>query len=279
MRQVGLCLCLFLLAPYLWAGQGKLIATAATTNIEGAAGGGIVPWAVLAGYDSRDETSMSVFRTRVEVDDYALDSYGVAVGLFDRAELSVAHQSFHLNSLHTDIDQKVIGAKVRLYGDLVYSALPQVSVGIQYKRLLDGDIAGLVGAKNNRSGNDIYLAASKVHLGAVAGYNLLWNLTVRRTKANQIGFLGFGGDKASDASWQVEGSLAVLLNRRLAVGIDYRQKPDNLGFAQEDDWADLFLAWFPNKHINVTAAWAELGDIAGAKDQQGLYFSVTGYVW
>jgi hypothetical protein len=37
------------------------------------------------------------------------------------------------------------------------------------------------------------------------------------------------------------------------------------------------VAWFPNKVISVTAAWLDLGDIAGAKSQKGAYFSVTGY--
>ena len=31
------------------AGQGRLLATGGATQIEGAAGGGIVPWAVLSG--------------------------------------------------------------------------------------------------------------------------------------------------------------------------------------------------------------------------------------
>ena len=67
-------------------------------------------------------------------------------------------------------------------------------------------------------------------------------------------------------------------NRHLAFGIEYRQKPDNLSFAREEDWNDVFIAWFPNKHINVTAAWADLGDIAGVKDQQGWYLSLTAYL-
>jgi hypothetical protein len=58
------------------------------------------------------------------------------------------------------------------------------------------------------------------------------------------------------------------------VGLEYRQKPDNLSFAVEDDWSDAFVAWFPNKHVAVVAAWAELGSIATLEDQNGLYLSV-----
>ena len=34
---------------------GRLLATGGATMIEGAAGGGLVPWAVLAGYGTREE--------------------------------------------------------------------------------------------------------------------------------------------------------------------------------------------------------------------------------
>lgn len=278
MKQILVILGL-LFSACLQAGTGKLIATAATSSAEGAAGGGIVPWAVLSGYDSRDETSASAFFTSVNVDEYRLDSYGVALGLYDRVEVSAAHHRFRLKQLNTEIEQDILGVKFRLLGDLVYTPWPQLSLGAQHKRLDDGAIARLVGADDSRSGTDWYLAASKVHLGLVKGYNLFWNITLRRSNANQLGLLGFGGDLNSGYDWLAEGSLALLLNRHLAIGVEYRQKPDNLAFAQEQDWSDLFIAWFPNKQVNVTAAWANLGDIAGAEDQQGLYVSVIGYMW
>ena len=261
------------------AGDGKLIATAGTTQLEGAAGGGIVPWAVLAGYDSREQVSASVFTTRVSVDDYQLNTVGAAIGLYDRIELSAAHQTFDLAKLGGEIKQNVLGVKARLYGDVVYSRWPQISAGIQHKRLLDSNVARAVAADSIRNGTDFYLAATKVHLGAVQGYNLLWNLSLRATRANQLGLLGFGGDKSDQYKLQAEGSLALLLSRRLAIGVEYRQKPDNLSFADEDDWADVFVAWFPDKNFNLTLAWADLGSIAGADDQKGLYLSLTGYVW
>lgn len=261
------------------AGEGKLIATAATTSVEGSAGGGIVPWAVLSGYGSRDETAASVFATRVDVDDYRLDSRGAAVTFYDRVELSVAHHTFDLKHLGGEIEQEVFGAKVRLYGDAIYSPWPQLSAGVQHKRLLDGAIAAAVGADASDRGTDVYVAATKIHLGLVAGYNLLWDVTLRRSNANQLGLLGFGGDQNSGYEWLAEGSAALLLNRHVALGVDYRQKPDNLSFAREDDWSDVFVAWFPNKRINITAAWADLGSIAGADDQRGWYVSVTAYGW
>ena len=36
------------------AGQGKLLGTPGVSQVEGSAGGGLVPWAQLAGYASED---------------------------------------------------------------------------------------------------------------------------------------------------------------------------------------------------------------------------------
>jgi hypothetical protein len=98
--------------------------------------------------------------------------------------------------------------------------------------------------------------------------------TLRATKANQTGLLGFGGDKHDDYSPEFEGSAAYLLTRHLAIGGEYRSKPDNLGFAKEDGWWDLFAAYALNKSLSVTLAYADLGDIATFKSQHGLYVSL-----
>ena len=178
--------------------KGKLLATAATTSIEGSAGGGIVPWAVLSGYDTREQISIGSFATRVDVAAYRLDSYGLSAGLYDRIELSAAHHTFDLKRSNIAIEQDIFGAKIRLFGDIVYTEHPQISIGLQHKKLLDTNIATAVGAGTTHSGTDIYLAATKLHLGLAAGYNVLWNMNLRRTKANQLGLLGFGGDKNDD---------------------------------------------------------------------------------
>jgi hypothetical protein len=160
----------------------------------------------------------------------------------------------------------------------VYSTWPQLSVGIQHKELDDGSIATAVGADNSSSGTDFYLAATKVHLGAIAGFNAVWSEAARATLANQLGVLGFGGVNNDDYQIMAEASAGVLFGRHLAVGVEYRQKPDNLGLGEED-WRDIFVSYIPNKNLSFTLAWAELGSIAGAKDQQGLYLSLNGQLW
>ena len=104
--------------------------------------------------------------------------------------------------------------------------------------------------------------------------HLLVNATLRSTRANQAGLLGFGGDRKAGRSLVLESSVAVLLDPHWAVGVEYRQKPDNLGFAREDDWKDAFVAWFPNKHVAVVAAYADLGSIATLDKQRGPYLSL-----
>lgn len=275
---LGLCLC----GELAVAGEGRLLATGGATSLEGAAGGGIMPWAVLAGYGERGEWGADVFATRVETGDYRLDVAGVAVAYGNRIELSYARQRFDLGTLARDLSLPdnslsldTLGLKVRLAGDLIYDRLPQISLGLQHKRQRDFLVPSLVGAQR-REDSEGYLAASRLILGGAFGYNLLLNANLRYSRANELGLLGFGGDRRDRHSWLKEGSVAVLLGRHWAVGIEYREKPDNLSFAGESDWADLFVGYFPNKNLALVLAYARLGEIATLDNQDGVYLSVQG---
>tara|TARA_Y100001949_G_scaffold171160_1_gene173223 strand:+ start:7024 stop:7881 length:858 start_codon:yes stop_codon:yes gene_type:complete len=264
------------------ADAGRLLATGGATSLEGSAGGGITPWAVLAGYGERGEWGGDVFATRVETGDYRLDVAGVAVAFDNRLELSFARQRFDLGTLARDLSlpenslsQDIFGAKLRLFGDLVYDRLPQVSLGVQHKRQKDFLIPSLIGAQRDED-TEAYLTASRLILAGAFGYNLLLNGGVRYSRANELGLLGFGGDCRDSRSLLKEGSAAVLFNPSWALGVEYREKPDNLSFAGESDWADLFLGYFPNKRLAVVLAYARLGEIATLDNQDGLYLSVQG---
>ncbi|MES2760515.1 MAG: DUF3034 family protein [Pseudomonadota bacterium] len=284
----------FVLAASLSAGaalaqvspdMGKLTATGGVSQVEGAGGGGLTPWALIGGYGSRDSWGANAHYTRVSTQDYSLDSYGVAVGLFDRVEVSLASQDFRgslapLNDLR--IRQDIVGVKVKLIGDAVYDqdlALPQIAVGVMAKR--NKGIGGLgalgitkvtqLGAQDE-NGVDYYVAATKILLD----HSLLLNGTVRATKANQMGLLGFGGDKGDSYEAKLEVSAAYMISRKLVAGIEYRMKPRNLGVDNEKAYYDAFIAWFPSKHVSVTAAYAVLGDITvfNPVRQRGMYVSV-----
>ena len=255
----------------------RLIATSGVTQLEGGAGGGLTPWAVISGYADEGEYSIGAFHTSTDVQDFRLKVNGVSASYDNRFEISAALQSFEIKGVAGDLRQEIYGAKYRICGDAIYSALPQVAAGVQYKRLLDGDIADAVGAEDSDSGIDYYVSATKVHLAAVAGYHFLWNATLRATQANQMGLLGYGGDDESGYTLQPEVSALVLLTDDLALGAEYRKKPDNLSAFDEDSFSDVFVAWFPNKNVNLTLAYADLGSIAGSEDQDGFYFSISSW--
>lgn len=273
---VGFC------AGAVQADDGRLIATGGASSIEGAAGGGITPWAVLAGYGEKGEWGTDLFATHIDLPDYKLDAVGMAVAYDNRVELSYAHQRFDLGSLVSklhlpddSLSQDIFGVKVRLFGDLIYDYLPQVSLGLEYKHQNDFLIPSLVGARRDAD-TEGYLTASRLFMGAAFGYNLVVNGGVRYSRANEIGLLGFGGDRKDTRSVLKEGSVAVLFNPRWAMGLEYREKPDNLAFSGESDWADLFLGYFPNKHLSFVLAYARLGTIATLDNQNGTYLSIQG---
>ena len=198
----------------------------------------------------------------------------------NRVELSYARQSFDLGTLGDALGlrdkafrQDIFGAKVRLFGDLIYGTAPQVSAGVQYKRHLDFAIPRAVGARRDDD-MEFYVAATKLVLAGVFDRNVFANATARLSRANQIGILGFGGDRDDSRDLLFEGSAGIFLTRHIALGFEYRQQSNNLSFADQDDWFDAFLGIFPNKHVSVIAAYADIGDVATLKNQSGWYLSV-----
>ena len=259
---------------------GKLLLTAGVSQVEGAAGGGLTPWAVIGGYGTDGQFGGSAFLTRVDVGDYRLDTVGVLVGLHDRVELSIARQRFDTEKVGGllglgdgfTLQQDIVGIKVRVAGDAVLDsdrAMPQIAIGAQYKRNDQGAVLDFIGAESD-SGTDVYVSATKLMLA----HGLLLNGTLRFTKANQIGILGFGGDRHDGYRPQLELSAAYLLTRTLAIGAEYRTKPDNLSIAGEDDWKDVFIAWAPNRRVSLTVAYVDLGNIVIRDHQRGVYASL-----
>lgn len=259
---------------------GKLLLTGGVSNVEGAGGGGLANWATITGYETRDGVGANVHATWLGLPDYDFQTYGGAVGFRDRIEVSYARQAFDTGSTGGKLGlgkgftfhQDVIGLKLRLTGDAIYdqdSWKPQLAAGVQFKHNDRAAIIKAVGGKDN-DGVDYYLAATKVLLNQ----SLVLDGTLRATKANQMGILGFGGNKHDEYALQFEGSASYLLSKRLLVGAEYRSKPDNLAGLKEDDAFDVFAAYAINKHLSVTAAYVDLGEIVTFKNQRGLYVSL-----
>ncbi len=260
--------------------SGRLLATSGVSQLEGAGGGGLAPWALITGYGTNAAVGGNVHDTFATTSDFTLESLGAAVGVHDRVELSYAHIWFDTRQAGArlgigrgrTITEDVAGLKVRLFGDAVYdqdSWLPQVAAGAQFKSNDDHALLRAVGARSAQ-GVDFYLSATKIFLAQ----SLLANATVRMTKANQFGLLGFGGDRTAGYRPEFEGSLAYLATRRLAFGAELRTKPDNLRFAHEGPALDAFAAYFINKHASVTLAYVDLGPVANQGRQDGAYLSL-----
>jgi len=147
--------------------------------------------------------------------------------------------------------------------------MPQTAVGLQYKRNDQSAVIHAIGGKS-AEGVDFYGTATKLFLEQ----NVLLNATVRATRANQLGILGFGGNRNSGYSAEFEGSAAYLLSRKTAIGFEYRTKPNNLRFAAENRWLDVFIAYFPTRNVSLTLAAVDLGDIALQRRQRAVYVSL-----
>src|SRR5580692_10640894 len=70
----------------------RLLATGGIMEIEGSGGGGLTPWALISGLGTDAQVGASGYCTRVSPDDFTLESCGVAAGIANRVELSVARQ-------------------------------------------------------------------------------------------------------------------------------------------------------------------------------------------
>lgn len=280
-RRFTLCLSLLLLWPLVAPAQSsRILATGGGTSLEGQAGGGITPWAVMAGYGSSGEWSATAFYSHVTVDDYDLDAYGVAASFDDRIELSLARHELDLGTLGPlvgrpggTLEQDVLGLKYRLAGDLIYTQTPQVVFGLQFKKHSDATLPRAVGARRD-SDVEAYVSVARLWLAGLFDRNVFANGTVRLSRANQLGLLGYGGDRGDGHEVLLEAAAGVFLSRQFALGVEYRMQPDNLTAAPQDDWYSAFVGWFPNKRLSLIAAWASLGDVATLTDQSGLYLSL-----
>lgn len=279
------------------ASTGKLVLTGGVSTIEGAAGGGISPWALIGTQATDGEMGFSANLTQAEVKDYSLSTYGVAFAAYDKIEFSLAQQRLDAGKAGAPLGlpgltlkQDVFGIKYRLAGEAILDSdrwMPQISIGAQHKRLDAEGLAPtlrLLGA--SLEGTDLYLSATKLFLKP----GILVNGTLRATKGNQNGLLGFGatlGGANDSYELMPELSVAKLISRDLAIGFEYRAMPNNLERAgraaglgdglASDDWFDVFVAWAPTKQFSLTAAYLDLGRIVPAttanRDQTGVYLS------
>jgi hypothetical protein len=274
-------------------GSGKLLATGGVTELEGAGGGGITPWALITGYETNRQVGVTAFGTYANTGHLTVSDGGVAIGLFNRVEFSYARLNLGLgdsinagalaalNKGSNNLTENIEGVKVRLFGDAVYDEyIPEVSAGVLLQQSQNKVLVNAIGAKS--TGETYYLAFTKLYFDVIFGRDVLLDADIIGTKANQLGLLGFGSNRDEAYHPEFAGSAAVLLTRGLAVGVDFRTMPRNLkAVGRQGNWSDIFIAYLPNKHFSITAAYAMLGDVAtgvdsypgSTKNQNAFYIS------
>ncbi|GAB3372562.1 DUF3034 family protein [Spongiibacter taiwanensis] len=207
-----------------------------------------------------------------------------------------------IEPFNTTIEMDVYGAKVRVFGEAIYDSdnlIPQVAVGAFYKKNKNEELLRTLKAAES-DGWEYYVSATKIFFPI----NTLVNITARYTSANQTGLVGFGGPDGNDKEVRPEISLAYLLKKDTVIGMEWAQHGDNLSgesvelggidvtelqptleglglgnlsgtlTQNESDWFDAFVAYFPNKNLSMTFAYAWLGDITITPDQHGFYLSL-----
>lgn len=264
--------------------EKKALGTAGLSSLEGSSGGGIASWATIGGYGSSKGLGTAFHYTYVNLSDYQNQNIGGLIGIKNRVEISYTHNFFQTGGTGKKIgigkgyqfDLDIVGAKARLLGDLADTSLiPQVAIGVMYKHNGDKTVIHKVGAKYTNAA-DVYLAATKIFSRA----HIILDTTLRLTKGNQWGILGFAGDRHDRYLPEFEGSIGYLppFIPGLVVGVEYRTKPRNQNSTPESNWFDAYATYFVNKHLNVTLAYVSLGTIANYRDQTGVYASLqTGF--
>lgn len=281
----------YLVAGALAVSFGANQAQAVPTNVEGSAGGGVVPMALM------HPQGPLISYTNLTTQNFGIQSIAIGGTIADRAEVSLGHLMTTVPTIYctagfcTDnrITVNTLGLKVKVL-DMSDSA-PQVAIGLQHKSSSGSllDVLQTAGAISGKSGTDVYAVATKVV--TMGGKGVVLNGVLRATKANQMGILGFGGGTAAGGktsySVEPEVSVGVFLADNVIFGGEYRAKPNNISAAagglgvKEEGAYTLFMAYIPNKNMTITAAYANLGQVGastaavgGTARQDGMYLQL-----
>ncbi len=257
-------------------------AQAAITNVDGQAGGGLVPWALLS-------SGPTVAMTHLGTQNLGIDSVAINTSFANRVEISYARNMLDVMGTalggannHANVDNYGIKVKLNDMGDM----MPQFAVGIVNKRASGGLVDNVVATPTsgiNTSGTDVYGAASKIV--SIGGKTVLLNGVLRASKANQLGFLGFSGGNTAGAktgySIKPEVSAEICAAENVIFGVEYRAQPSNgaNGTANgavlyQNAAYDFHVVYVANKNFTLTAAYTNLGQVApaltGTNKQNGM---------
>lgn len=289
-HPLSLRLTLFVLSAALFPCSSAL-AAGPLLNVEGVAGGGLVPCAYLppAPAEGSGIGRPVMAQWIVNGRDTHIYSSSIALNLLDRFEAGIAHVMLDFNRIKSDIEHKSHGqvrprenamhlTVVHLKTLLVREApaRPALALTAEYKynhtiEKIDENVMGALTAigYQNCWGVDLDVTLSKT-LPDLLWWPLLVHANLRLTRAAQIGLLGF----CDHYSAHLEAAASLVLRPNLLVGAEFRQKPDPYhslssslpGFSmREDDSWDLNIAWNPIPRLTLAAAYLCYGNAANHK--------------
>ena len=273
-------------------------AMALPVMIEGAGGGGLNPWALIANGSTKHIVTPSVFGTFGTTPHYDLYSVGANLSISKYAEVYYAHQYMGLpesmtNALNfgvnppssykgspflpsnvTDlnsVEQDIIGGKLQVYPGS--GLIPAVAVGMNY-HMTSAPLPLAMTAHAN--GADYYVTGTGIY--PLFNSHIILNADVYITRSNYLGLLGQGGMGHRNYTAQGGASVGYFVAKDVVVGAEWRSFPgNNLAAAQaylqqkmsdpgvnlkQSDWYDGFVAYMPNPKFSVVGAILDLGNMA-----------------
>ncbi|HRU06303.1 MAG TPA: DUF3034 family protein [Candidatus Brocadiia bacterium] len=167
-------------------------------------------------------------------------------------------------------------------GEFGQSWLPAVTAGFHYKynatindfnRDLGGALHDVVGVKNNQ-GYEYTITATKMFKDLLPRPFFI-SATARNSDAAQYGWLGFTDERR----WLFEGNVGVLILDNLVLAAEYRQKPNDLNkvpgvLGREDSHWTIAASYIVNPHLNISVAYANLGNMLNHEEPAALWFQV-----
>ncbi|MCF6356042.1 MAG: DUF3034 family protein [Candidatus Polarisedimenticolaceae bacterium] len=324
--------CSMLLASSLLVPFGQsAFANIPLLTIDSGGGGAIVPWAYISNAPKKGGIGMPAASIWTWVSDsYTINFWPVAVSIGDRLELGFAYQNLDISTLRSDLrndsaavavlaanrldtkldNLQMITAHAKFQFLKETETLPAMAISVSYKKALDIDelddnltanVRAVLGSGapkvmewmgvDDDSGFEVNLMATKLWKTKIP---ILTAVNLRYTQANQLGFLGF----SDDWSLNPEFTLAILPEPNVAIGIEYRKKPDELRSVHdylnanaggagvsngalndytfgEDDFIDFFVAYLPTPNLTIAAGIANIGNVVHRETKSIWAFNIN----
>ena len=257
-------------------------------NFEGIGGGGIVPGAHLVNppKDGKWIGKPAIMQWAAIRGDTNFYTTGFAFSLLDRFELGYTRAILDYKRIRDDI-KKLSGDILDPKKDYIYMDVFHIKTMILKEKKISPAFAVTAEFKFNKTidnindnigqalntigydddfGVDFDFSFSKIIPDLIL-FPIFVHLNIRLTKAAQVGFFGF----SSNYTVNPEISAGISVRRDMAVGFEYRVKPDEYGSLayalpgftlNEDDMWDVSFTYLPTERLSFSIAYCGFGTAA-----------------